>query len=238
MEKIHNPNLIILELAAKQLQPLLNDLVFVGGCATGLLITDLAAAPVRVTKDVDVIVQVISLREYQRLSKRLRACEFYEDSSEGAPLCRWLSKGLVLDIMPTDKNILGFGNDWYELAVQYANKITLPSGQSIKLVSAPYFLMTKFEAFEGRGNGDFQMSHDIEDVIAVVDGRPELVEELRKSDKKLLKSLSKKVNGLIGNQNFVAAISGHMPPDAASQNRVPGIIQTLKQIAEINAVNE
>ncbi len=41
---------------------LAEDLVFVGGCATGLLLTDPAAAPVRVTYDVDAIVQVFSHR--------------------------------------------------------------------------------------------------------------------------------------------------------------------------------
>jgi hypothetical protein len=59
-----NPNLELLELAAKQLRPLLSEIVFVGGCATGLLVDDPAAAPVRGTYDVDVIAEIGSYAEY------------------------------------------------------------------------------------------------------------------------------------------------------------------------------
>jgi hypothetical protein len=53
-----DPNLALLELIAAALGPLRDRFVFVGGCATGMLVTDVAAAPVRVTRDVDVIVEV------------------------------------------------------------------------------------------------------------------------------------------------------------------------------------
>ena len=42
-----NQNLELLIVAAKLLRPVLDDLVFVGGCATGLLVTDEAAAEAR-----------------------------------------------------------------------------------------------------------------------------------------------------------------------------------------------
>jgi hypothetical protein len=51
-----NPNLRQLIACADKLQPLLERIAFVGGCVTGLLISDPAAAPVRPTLDVDVIV--------------------------------------------------------------------------------------------------------------------------------------------------------------------------------------
>ena len=41
-----------------------------------------------------------------------------------------------------------------------------------------YFCATKLDAFAGRGKGDYQSSHDLEDLIAVVDGRVELVREI------------------------------------------------------------
>ncbi len=233
MENLSNPNLNILELAAKQLMPLLDDLVFVGGCATGLLISDAAASPIRATRDVDVIVQVVSRQAYQRLSKRLRTCGFQEDTSEDAPICRWVSTFLVLDIMPTDKTVLGFGNPWYSSAFTHAQRIVLPSGTIIKVVSAPWFLMTKLEAFEGRGNGDFQISHDIEDIIVLIDGRPELLEEVKNSNNTLQQELAKRIANLLGKHRFVDAISGHMPPDEVSQNRVPRILHILKQLTEI-----
>ena len=50
-----DPNLQLLEAAARALEPMLGEVVFVGGCVTGLLITDPAAAGIRPTMDVDVI---------------------------------------------------------------------------------------------------------------------------------------------------------------------------------------
>lgn len=51
-----------------QLEELAQEMVFLGGCATGLLITDPAAPPIRATKDVDAIVQVVSPAEYYQLA--------------------------------------------------------------------------------------------------------------------------------------------------------------------------
>ena len=78
MSRVQNPNLEILELAVEQLGELVDELVFLGGCATGLLITDPAAPPIRITRDVDAIVQVMSLSDYHNLELRLRARGFVE----------------------------------------------------------------------------------------------------------------------------------------------------------------
>ena len=98
---------------AEKLRPFLSQVAFVVGCATALLITDPAAAELRITFDIDVIIEVASHAEYARLSKHLRTHGFSEDSSEAAPLCRWVCEGMKLDVMPTDERILGFSNRWY-----------------------------------------------------------------------------------------------------------------------------
>lgn len=45
------------------------------------------------------------------------------------------------------------------------------------------FVATKIEAFKQLGAGDSCASHDIEDVLAVVNGRPELVNEVGSSQR-------------------------------------------------------
>jgi len=107
MDRNQNPNLEILMLAVDQLGELADEMGFLGGCATGLLITDKAAPPIRVTKDVDAIVQVYSRGEYYRLAEKLRDKGFNEDTSDGAPLCRWAAEGVTLDVMPTNKKLWG-----------------------------------------------------------------------------------------------------------------------------------
>ena len=231
MSRIKNPNIEILTTAVEKLGELTNKMVFVGGCATGLLITDQAAPPIRVTVDVDAIVQVTSHADYYKLSDELRSQGFKEDTSDDAPICRWLSGKIILDVMPTDTRILGFGNKWYTPAIKHAELIQLPSRQEIHIVSAPYFLITKLEAYEGRGKGDYQMSHDMEDLIAVLDGRPGLLNEISVSDPALIKELSNRFTLLLNDSHFIDAISGHMPTDDISQARVPTILHTIREIA-------
>jgi len=228
MVSVKNPNMEILLLAVDQLGDLANEMVFLGGCATGLLITDEAAPPIRTTNDVDAIVQVATKADYYKLSEKLRDQGFAEDTSEGAPLCRWSTDRVTLDVMPTEADILGFSNKWYATAMDNAESIQLHDKVNIRMVSAPYFLITKLEAFDGRGNGDYLLSHDIEDIIAVLDGRPQIIEELKKSEPALLKELSSRFQHLLRDDNFIDAVSGHMPTDEINQARVVNIISTMK----------
>ena len=170
-----NPNLEILSATVHRLGPLVDSMVFLGGCATGLLLTDPAAAPVRATLDVDVIIEVASLVEYHRLSEKLRERGFVEDLSPEAPICRWKAENVILDVMPTDPEIMGFGNEWYVPAFAAAESVSLPSS---------YFLATKLAAFDDRGGEDILLSHDMEDIVVVLDGRPEVVEEVLRSEKR------------------------------------------------------
>jgi hypothetical protein len=138
--------------AARVLQPLAGELVFVGGSATGLMITDAAAADARSTYDVDVIAEIASYSAYRALGKRLRSLGFQEDTSEGAPLCRWQhQRGITLDVMLTDEKILGFSNRWYPEAVISSKWEELEQGIKIRVVTPPYFSATKLVAFRGRG---------------------------------------------------------------------------------------
>ena len=232
MRRERNPNLQILEMAVAYLGPLADDMVFLGGCATGLLLTDVAAPPIRVTQDVDVITEVASLGDYQRLSGRLRKRGFKEDQSPDAPICRWVAADVVLDVMPTRPEILGFGNEWYQPALDAAVVVTLPSGKSIRMVTAPYFLATKLAAFDTRGKGDYVMSHDMDDIIAVLDGRPEIVNEVKRAEETLRAHLMKKFGSLLRDTKFVTALPGHLPGDMASQARAPLVMDRITEIAE------
>lgn len=220
-----------MEIAASRLGDLVDELVFLGGCATGLLLTDPLAPAIRATKYVDVISELGSLVDYHRLSGRLREQGFREDQSDGAPICRWRGGGILLDVMPTHPEILGFGNEWYQPAFAAAEWKALPSGKRIRIVSTPYFLATKLAAFDGRGQGDYMLSHDMEDIVAVLDGRAEIVEEVLRCDPRLRAHLQTRLAKLLKDDRFVEALPGHMPGDPGSQARVPIIVQRLKAIA-------
>jgi hypothetical protein len=110
-----NPNLDILELVAHALGPVCDEVVFVGGCAAGLLLTQARPDRIRVTEDVDIVAQALTIHDYHAVEKRVRAQGFSNDIRPGAPICRWVYKNVTLDVMPTVKEILGFANRWYPL---------------------------------------------------------------------------------------------------------------------------
>jgi hypothetical protein len=49
---------------------------------------------------------------HARLVESLRAKGFANDTSKGAPICRWIFNDIKVDVMPTDSEILGFSNKW------------------------------------------------------------------------------------------------------------------------------
>ena len=180
-------NLVILRHVCARLGPLLDEVALVGGCATVLLVTDEAAPDVRPTRDVDVIVDACTRTEYHRLEQRLRDLGFRQPPQtrgQAAPICRWEIENVLVDVMPTDRSILGFGSRWADEALSTAHKVTLDEDLEVRVVTAPYFLAMKIEAFQSRGEEDFYQSPDMEDIISVVDGRPEIVEEVGRCDEK------------------------------------------------------
>ena len=233
--RMANRNLELLTDVARLLLPLLDELVFVGGCTTALLITDPAAAEVRPTYDVDSIAEITSYAEYAAFSQRLRQLGFAEDQSEGAPICRWAHGEIRLDVMPTDERILGFSNRWYKPAMESAQRVQLENDLTVRVVTAPFFLGTKLEAFKGRGRNDYFASHDLEDVIAVIDGRPSLLGEIRRAPKELTAYIADEIRALISNREFVDALPGYLLPDPASQARLRPLLATLEVIADLSS---
>jgi len=228
-----DPNIALLTLVADALGDLCDSLVFVGGCAAGLLVTATRAQSIRVTDDVDVLAQVASVQQYHALETAVQSRGFSHDLSDDAPICRWVCNGVKLDLMPSEPGILGFHNQWYPLAIETAQSVMLPSKQVIKLIASPAFIATKLEAFRGRGGGDYLLSHDLEDIITVVDGREELLDEVQQADSNLRQYLAEQLGMLLASNEFLHALPGHLPGDAASQARLPALIQRFRALVDM-----
>lgn len=99
------------------------------------------------------------------------------------------------------------------------------------MISAPVFLATKLDAFAGRGNADFLFSHDLGDLLAVVDGRDALVDECRNSSPELQAYLGERFRTLLAAPAFIEALPAHLPGDTASQERLPDLEAKLRQIS-------
>jgi hypothetical protein len=228
---VADPNRALFESVVRLLAPVLDELVFVGGCTTGLFITDSAASGIRPTKDVDAIVDVTSYSKYAALADRLRAIGLVEDTTEGAPLCRWRHEGLIVDVMPTDATVLGFSNRWYPDAIATATIIDV-AGHRVRIVTPALFIATKLEAFRGRGGGDVFASHDLEDIIAVVDGRPEIVSDVAAASSSVRDYIAAEIRALLDNRDFIEAIPGFLLPDSGSQSRRPLLEERLRALSK------
>jgi hypothetical protein len=224
-------NSAMLETAALLLAPLLDELVFVGGITLGLLIDSPGAAPIRATTDVDVIAAIVTYPDYIVFSERLRTLAFTEDHRVGAPLCRWTHGKLILDVMPLNREVLGFSNRWYPGAMKSAQPVVLPNGIEIYSISAAYFLGTKFEAFRERGNGDFLASRDLEDFVAVIDGRRSILEEVESAPNELRSYLAESAQQLLREAQFVEMLPGYFLPNRISQRRLPALLRKLEAIS-------
>jgi hypothetical protein len=216
---------------AEKLGPLRQKAAFLGGSATGFHLTDEAAPGIRATIDVEIIVEVASIVAYHGLEKTLMQRGFFRKIHEDDPIGRWYIDNLIMDVMPTDENILGFSNRWYLPALKNSVKIDLAPDLEIFIVTAPYFLGTKLDAFFGRGKGDYLTSHDMEDIINLINGRAGVMADINDSAPELRDFIAKTLRGFLADELFPEALAGHLLPDPASQARRSIVLERIRQIA-------
>ncbi len=227
-----NDLLTSMVLVAAKLNELALDHVFLGGSVLRFLLDAPDLTPVRQTRDVDVAIGVVAFEAYSALEERLRQAGFDHDMREGAPKCRWIFGNTIVDIMPAGGDYLGLNTAWFQEAVATATTIQVGAA-TLSIVEPAAFLATKLEAFNDRGDGDYLASHDLEDVITVVDGRRHIVEDVQLAPRKLRDFVVTEFARLLAVGRFRDAIAAHLPPDEASQQRTPIVLSRLQAIAAI-----
>lgn len=222
----------MLAIVGVKLSTLPRQVVFIGGATTELFITDRAAAEVRSTIDVDVIVDVESRVQYMTtLRDELLEIGARVDTSDDAPTCRWILDGVRIDVMPPREDVLGFTNRWYQATLEQAREQPLPDGTVILVATGPLFLATKIDAFRGRGDGDYFASKDMEDIITVLDGRPEIVEEVAAVEPGLRSFLRDAFAEWLKRRDFADVVAGHLL-DMDSQARAEVVLERVASIAQ------
>lgn len=203
-----DPNLPYLRLVAEALGDLREQVVFVGGAVAGLLVTDPLAEGVRATRDVDAVIEA-GLARFHDIEAQVAARGFVRDMDSGV-ICRWVHResGVLFDLMPVRPEVLGFSNRWYGYAVETALPVDLGNRVSIRMANAVAFVATKLEAFASRGAGDILGSHDLEDVLNIVDGREELSRELAVAPRVLRQAVADAFATLLANPDFANALPG------------------------------
>jgi len=225
-----SPQLKNLETMARVLGELRNEVVVIGGAVVELLTSDPGANIVRATEDVDVIVEVKTVIDFYKLESRLRDLGLRQDMTSNF-IGRWLTTDLILDVMPDDATILGFSNHWYRSAIEFAKTQILPSGLEIRVIDAPHFIATKLDAFLTRGKSDMRLSHDFEDIISVINGRPELQDEIKLSVPPLKEHLADQFSELLKRSEVLEAVEGALAGYENAFERAEIVIRRMKVIA-------
>lgn len=211
MTTVQGQLLSMLEVVAKAIgDDLRQRLVFVGGCTTALFITDpITLEDVRATDDVDLIVDLAGYGEWTQLQEHLRRKGFRESRDDDV-ICRMRLGDLKVDFMPDDANILGFSNRWYQKGIETAVTQRLTGNLSIRRLIPSLFIAKKLEAYRGRGDGDPLTSHDLEDILIVVDGRKELVDEVFEADEDIRRFIAEQLRDLQRHRDFDHFLAGNI----------------------------
>jgi hypothetical protein len=80
------------------------------------------------------------------------------------------------------------------------------AGHAVRIVTPPLFIATKLEAFHGRGANDVFASHDLEDVVMLVDGRPTVTAEVAAAAPRVRAYIATEVRALLDNPDFIEAL--------------------------------
>ena len=179
---------------AAGLRELCGQMVFVGGAVISLYTDDAAADEVRPTDDIDMTLELASFAELVRLQEKLAGLGFSPDPA-GHAICSYRYRDIAVDIMPAEDGPAGNANRWYKPGFAFLQ--TARAGEhSIRILSAPYFLATKFEAFNDRG-GDYRTGHDFEDIVYIIDNRTTIVGEILAADENVRTFLREQLSKLM-----------------------------------------
>ena len=206
----HHGNIVRIRAVHNALISLNKKIVFVGG-ATVSLYADRISFEARPTKDVDVVIEILSYAEETALEDQLRKIGFKNDV-ESSIRNRFIYQNTIVDIIPTNGNWTGFKNDWYPEAYNNAIDYSIDEQGAVKIFPAPYFLATKLEAFGDRGNSDGYTSKDFEDIVFVLENRRIIWQELNSTHGELKLYLVEKFQELMENKSFEEWVIGHVDP--------------------------
>jgi predicted nucleotidyltransferase len=211
----HHINLIRIKGVHHALLPLNEKIVFVGGATVSLYADKPEQADVRPTNDIDVLVEVGSYAGYVKIQQQLAALGFEIDRISNVT-CRYLYEGLVVDVMPTDENALGFSNRWYRDGFANLTQYSLDTNTNVNIFTSPYFLASKMEAFIGHGKNDGRTSRDFEDIVFLLDNRSTIWKELQQTTNDLRIFLQDEIRVLLANKNIEEWISAHLEYETAA----------------------
>ncbi len=227
MLKNNTINLEVIRKIAGALGAMNEQVVFVGGATVSLYINDPAADDVRPTKDVDISLAIASLGELEVIREQLIRKGF-KQSPEDDIICRFRYEDIKVDVMSTKAVGWAPANPWFASGFEQKEIVEIEY-QKIQILPLPYFLASKFSAFNDRGTKDPRTSHDFEDIVYVLDNRTDIVEKLAKVPDDVRSYLADQLQRILDDMVMQEAILGNLFYETREE-RYQRIIKCIKQI--------
>ena len=229
----HHINIVRIRTVAFALNALKEKVVFVGG-ATVSLYANRPVLEIRITDDVDVLIEILNYKKRTELEGKLRDIGFLNDIESGI-VCRYKIQGIIVDIMPTEDATVGFNNRWYKEGFENSVDYKIDATCNIKILKIPYFIATKLEAFKGRGKNDGRTSQDFEDIVFVLENRENIWQELYKTEGSINTYLKNEFTDLLNKKYLHEWIDCHV--ERASIPATNLIIEEMKKfVSKVNSI--
>ncbi|WP_291856977.1 nucleotidyl transferase AbiEii/AbiGii toxin family protein [Marinilabilia sp.] len=222
-------NIGVVAEVARILKDFKDHVVFVGGAVVSLYADDPAADEIRPTQDIDMTLNIINLSNWADIQDKLASLGIHPDPF-GHAICSYRYKDIPIDIMPAEDSPLGPANRWYKIGFDNL-RIEKVHDQVIQILPTPCYLATKFEAFNDRGK-DYRTSHDMEDIIYVIDNNSKIVEEIQNTDKRIKNYLIEQLQTIEEKQLLEEVIMSHVHP-IMLEERMPIVIEKINKILGI-----
>ena len=218
---------------AQALGDLKERCLLTGGASIPYYCTERQDEAPRPTRDVDIVLHVRTRGDHQEIESLLGQRGFHPDTSDGAPICRKiLHDRIPVDVMPLDGAVLGFTNPWYAAGWDLAIPVQITPTCAWRMLAPPFMLAAKAVAYASRGARDPQSSHDLEDIIRLINCRPALAREVASAPADCQRFVAGFAAGLQRFDDLPFLISGHLNGDSSSQARLPLIRQRLQWLAD------
>jgi hypothetical protein len=194
---LNNKSQIIntIKMVANALADLNDECIYVGGAVTGLYADDPLAPKVRPTKDIDIVLEIVSLIELERLRQKLaeRNIRFAQEENT---VCRFKYKHILIDVDNAE--------------IYHLDDV------KIKIMPFVYFLASKFSAFRGRGK-DPRTSRDFEDIVYVLDNRTTFVKDILEAAVDVINFLVEELKLILQEPTLQEAFMAHLESETSAE---------------------
>ena len=221
-------NIAVVAEVSQALKELKNQMVFIGGAVVSLYADDPVADEIRPTSDIDMTINLMNFSNWAKMQERLAELGFYPDPF-GHAICSYKYHDIPVDIMPAEDGPFGPSNKWYKIGFENLWNVKAKE-EEIRILSAPAYLATKFEAFNSRGS-DYRTSHDFEDIIYVLDNRLTIVYEVENAHIEIREFLKSEMKKILRNRFLEEILNSHIHP-LMQKERSPIVLEKLNQITK------